>query len=103
QRVVALERLHLLEHRVAGRRQHTPHDDVADLAAGVAADNGYRALNPHRVTAPRVLQRGARDWRGAPPAGSPPSAEAPSRLPQCPRRVVASSALPAPPAAAADV
>jgi hypothetical protein len=39
QRVVARERLHLLEHRVAGRRQHAADDDVADLPAGVAADD----------------------------------------------------------------
>ena len=40
QRVVARERLHLLEHGVARRRQHPADDDVADLSAGVAADDG---------------------------------------------------------------
>src|SRR5439155_21491440 len=39
QRVVARERPHLLEHGVARRRQHTADDDVADLTAGVAADD----------------------------------------------------------------
>jgi hypothetical protein len=39
QRVVARERLHLLEHGVAGRRQHAANDDVADLTAGVATDD----------------------------------------------------------------
>ena len=47
---VALQRLHLLEHRRAGRRQHAADDDVADLAAGVAADHGDRPPRAHGVS-----------------------------------------------------
>ena len=40
QRVVGSQRLHLLEDRGARRRQDAADDDVPDLAAGVAADDG---------------------------------------------------------------
>ena len=47
QRVVGAQRLHPLEHRFAGRREHAADDDVADLAAGVAADDRERAAGAH--------------------------------------------------------
>ena len=47
QRVVARERLHLLEHRLSGRRKDAAGDDVADLAAGVAAHDRQRARGAH--------------------------------------------------------
>ena len=40
QRVVAGERLHLLEDGRARRRRHAVDDDLADLAARVAFDDG---------------------------------------------------------------
>ena len=40
ERVVRAQRLHLLEDRRARRRQHAADDDVPDLAAGVAPDDG---------------------------------------------------------------
>ena len=55
QRVVGAERLHLLEDRRAGRRQHAADDDVADLAAGVAADDRERAARAHRYAASRSI------------------------------------------------
>src|SRR5581483_9221242 len=55
QRVVAGERLHLLEDRGARRRQHAPDDDVADLAARVAADDGDQPLRPHAGDATSVV------------------------------------------------
>jgi hypothetical protein len=47
ERVVALERLHLLEHCRPSGRQHAANDDVADLAARVAADDGESASSAH--------------------------------------------------------
>ena len=44
---VALERLHLLEHRRSRRWQHAADDDVADLAARVGADDRDCAHGPH--------------------------------------------------------
>ena len=44
----ALQRLHLLEDRRARRRQHAADDDVPDLAARVAADDGDQPARPHR-------------------------------------------------------
>ena len=45
---VALERLHLLEHRRAAGRQHAADDDVSDLTAGVTADDGDHPPRAHR-------------------------------------------------------
>ena len=50
QPVVAPERLHLLEDGRSRGRQHAADDDVPDLAAGVAADDGDRAARSHRVS-----------------------------------------------------
>ena len=47
---LALERLHLLEDGRARRGQHAADDDVPDLAAGVAADDGD---HPPRAHGPR--------------------------------------------------
>ena len=47
--VVRPQRLHLLEDGRARRRQHAADDDIADLAPGMAADDGERATNPHRA------------------------------------------------------
>ncbi len=44
---VAGQRLHLLEHRRARRREHAADHDVADLAAGVHADDADCAHGPH--------------------------------------------------------
>ena len=46
--VVAPQRLHLLEDRRPGRRQDAADNDVADLAARVAADDGDQAARAHR-------------------------------------------------------
>ena len=45
------ERLHLLEHRRARRRQDAADDDVADLAGRVHADDADR---PHRLSRERL-------------------------------------------------
>jgi hypothetical protein len=50
ERVVARERLHLLEDAFPGRRQHAADDDVADLAACVAANDRDRTAGPHAGT-----------------------------------------------------
>ena len=47
---VPLERLHLLEHGRARRRQDAADDDVADLAAGVTADDGDHPPRAHPAT-----------------------------------------------------
>src|SRR5918995_965313 len=41
--------LHLLEDGIAGRRKHPADDDIADLTARVAADNGDGAKGTHRA------------------------------------------------------
>ena len=46
---LALELLHLLEHRRAAGRQHAADDDVSDLTAGVAADDGDHPPRAHRL------------------------------------------------------
>jgi hypothetical protein len=42
--------LHLLEDGIAGRREHSADDDVADLTAGVTADDcdGAKGAHPAR-------------------------------------------------------
>ena len=49
QRVVGAQRLHLLEHGRARWRQDAADDHVADLAAGVAADDRDCPARPHRA------------------------------------------------------
>ena len=49
--------LHLLEDGIAGRRQHATDDDVADLTARVAADDGDRATGAHpRIEIPPLCR-----------------------------------------------
>jgi len=50
QRVVAPQRLHLLEDRRPCRRRDSVDDDVANLPTGVATDDGNRAPGTHRTT-----------------------------------------------------
>ncbi len=50
---LALERPHLLEHGRARRREHSADDDVADLAAGVAADDRDHPPRAHGATLSR--------------------------------------------------
>ncbi len=47
--LVALKRLHLLEHRRATWRQHAADDDISDLTAGVTADDGDHPPRAHRL------------------------------------------------------
>ncbi len=47
---LALERLHLLEHGRARGREDAADDDVADLAAGVAADDRDHSPRAHEAT-----------------------------------------------------
>jgi hypothetical protein len=46
----APERLHLLEDRVAGWRQHSADDDVPDLPAGMTPDDRQRSSGSHGAT-----------------------------------------------------
>ena len=54
---VALQRLHLLEHRGPRGRQHATRDDVADLTARMAADDGQGATGTHRSAAHESVAR----------------------------------------------
>ena len=58
QPVVGAQRFHLLAHGRAGRRIDTGDDDVPDLAARVAPDDGDRACGPRTDTIERDVRAG---------------------------------------------
>src|SRR5581483_9853648 len=69
QRVVGAQRLHALVDGLAGRRLDACHDDVAHLAAGVAADDGDRSPIAHRPNLVKLGRRSDADAQRLPAAG----------------------------------